>query len=246
MRLTFELPIRTRAWHTLSLLILCVPRSRITACPSPSLCSPDWKGSQITCVSETTSSTVKKEHMIPSPYFGHCFSTSLSLPGQLPHSSAPPLQPQTLAASSPWGFSAEPANCHLGNKRARSTEHSPEKRPDAGINTGQTLPSHASDPPHSSLLWAVAKRQEESYPSTARLEQQQRAVGGSPQPYPQDSHLMHVGAQSPVPAPCCQPAAQPPSPQPWETRTLRQKPSQESFLGRGCSCTNEPAHCAAY
>lgn len=54
-------------------------------------------------------STVKKENMIPSPYFGHCFSTSVSFPGQLPRSCQhPPPQHQTRAATSPRGSSAKP------------------------------------------------------------------------------------------------------------------------------------------
>lgn len=109
-----------------ALLILCMPRSRVTACPSSAL-RPPWLKGLPNHLSFSTPSTVKKENMIPSLYFGHCFSTSVSFPGQLPHSHQhPPLQHQTLAASSPQGSSAKPTNClfvqgHLGIKRAVST-----------------------------------------------------------------------------------------------------------------------------
>lgn len=107
--------------------------------------------------------------------FFHFSSTSWPAASLMPTpSSAAPNPP----ATSPQGSSAKPTKClfvqgHLG---------SPEKDPDADINAEQTLPSHAPDLPHLSLLWVMAKRQEGTYPSRAQPERWQGAAGGSPQP----------------------------------------------------------------
>lgn len=216
----------------------CVPahplcaQERGNSLPQPALCPPWLKGLP-NHLGFSIPSTVKKENMLLSPYFGHCFSTSVSLSGQLPHSCQhPPLQHQTLAATSPRGSSAKPTNClfvqgHLVTKGLRAQPRKaprcrhqhransaiPCTRAASKLSTVSSGSETRADLPEQSTAWAQAEGWEEA-----------------PSLTPRAVTPWHTGTQSPVPTPCCQPAAQPPSP---ETCTLWQIPSQESFLGRG-------------